>query len=144
MISGYGWLIVAAVCLALLPPGEALYGHDAAIHAIAVGFILSMVFAHAPIILPAVTGAPVRYVPILYLPAILLQLAIGPAHHLRCRGSLREAILSGMADHRGHRDLRRVAARHHGGSAESDPGPISRTRPQPAFSQSSHYPIMQG
>lgn len=77
LISGYGWLIVAAACLALLPPGEALYGHDAAIHAIAVGFILSMVFAHAPIILPAVTGAPVRYVPILYLPAVLLQLAIG-------------------------------------------------------------------
>nr|WP_284537299.1 hypothetical protein [Pleomorphomonas sp. T1.2MG-36]CAI9398505.1 hypothetical protein ANOBCDAF_00075 [Pleomorphomonas sp. T1.2MG-36] len=77
LICGYGWLIVAAASLTLLPPGEALYGHDAAIHAIAVGFILSMVFAHAPIILPAVTGAPVRYVPILYLPAVLLQLAIG-------------------------------------------------------------------
>lgn len=77
LICGYAWLIVAAGSLSLLPPGEALYGHDAAIHAIAVGFILSMVFAHAPIILPAVTGAPVRYVPILYLPAILLQVAIG-------------------------------------------------------------------
>jgi hypothetical protein len=77
LICGYGWLIVAAASLSLLPPGETIYGHDAAIHAIAVGFILSMVFAHAPIILPAVTGAPVRYVPILYLPATLLQLAIG-------------------------------------------------------------------
>ncbi|PKR90913.1 hypothetical protein CXZ10_06085 [Pleomorphomonas diazotrophica] len=77
LISGYGWLIVAAASLYLLPPGEAVYGHDAAIHAIAVGFILSMVFAHAPIILPAVTGAPVRYVPVLYLPAALLQIAIG-------------------------------------------------------------------
>lgn len=77
LICGYGWLIVAAASLSLLPPGEALYGHDAAIHAIAVGFILSMVFAHAPIILPAVTGAPVRYVPVLYVPAILLQVAIG-------------------------------------------------------------------
>jgi len=77
LICGYGWLIVAAASLALLPPGETVYGHDAAIHAIAVGFILSMVFAHAPIILPAVTGAPVRYVPILYLPAALLQVAIG-------------------------------------------------------------------
>lgn len=77
LICGYGWLIVAAASLSLLPPGETLYGHDAAIHAIAVGFILSMVFAHAPIILPAVTGAPVRYVPILYVPAMLLQVAIG-------------------------------------------------------------------
>lgn len=77
LICGYGWLIVAAASLSLLPPGESVYGHDAAIHAIAVGFILSMVFAHAPIILPAVTGAPVRYVPILYVPAMLLQIAIG-------------------------------------------------------------------
>ena len=77
LICGYGWLLVAAASLSLLPPGETIYGHDAAIHAIAVGFILSMVFAHAPIILPAVTGAPVRYVPILYLPALLLQVAIG-------------------------------------------------------------------
>ena len=77
LICGYIWLIIAAVSLSLLPPGETIYGHDAAIHAIAVGFILSMVFAHAPIILPAVTGAPVRYVPILYLPAALLQIAIG-------------------------------------------------------------------
>lgn len=77
LICGYVWLIVAAVSLSLLPPGETIYGHDSAIHAIAVGFILSMVFAHAPIILPAVTGAPVRYVPILYLPAALLQIAIG-------------------------------------------------------------------
>ena len=77
LICGYGWLIVAAASLSLLPPGESMYGHDAAIHAIAVGFILSMVFAHAPIILPAVTGAPVRYVPILYVPAMLLQVAIG-------------------------------------------------------------------
>ncbi len=77
LICGYGWLIAAAASLALLPPGETVYGHDAAIHAIAVGFILSMVFAHAPIILPAVTGAPVRYVPVLYLPAALLQVAIG-------------------------------------------------------------------
>ncbi len=77
LICGYGWLIVAAASLVLLPPGETVYGHDAAIHAIAVGFILSMVFAHAPIILPAVTGASVRYVPVLYLPAALLQVAIG-------------------------------------------------------------------
>ena len=59
------------------PFGETVHGHDAAIHAIAIGFILSMVFAHAPIILPAISGAPVRYVPILYLPAALLQLSIG-------------------------------------------------------------------
>lgn len=77
LIAGYGWLIVAALSMLLIPPGVATYGHDAAIHAIAVGFVLSMVLAHAPIILPAVTAAPVRYVPWLYLPAGLLQVAIG-------------------------------------------------------------------
>lgn len=76
LLAGYAWLIAAALCLLLLPPATTVFGHDAAVHAIGTGFVLSMVFAHAPIILPAVTGAAVRYVPALYGPAILLQCAV--------------------------------------------------------------------
>ncbi len=75
LLTGYGWLAVAAAIFAFLTPGVATFGHDAAIHAIAVGFVLSMVFAHAPIILPAIVGLDVRYSPWLYGPAALLQLA---------------------------------------------------------------------
>jgi hypothetical protein len=76
LLAGYAWLIAAAFWLLLLPPATSVFGHDAAVHAIGTGFVLSMVFAHAPVILPAVTGAAVRYVPALYGPAILLQCAV--------------------------------------------------------------------
>lgn len=76
LLLGYGWLIVAAMALAWWPPAGSAFGHDAAVHAIGLGFILSMVFAHAPIILPAVAGARVRYVPALYGPVLMLELAV--------------------------------------------------------------------
>ena len=55
LLSGYVWLALgSAVILAArgLVPGTASY--DAALHAIALGFVFSMVFGHAPIIFPAV------------------------------------------------------------------------------------------
>lgn len=76
LLTGYGWLATAAVLLMAMPPSEAPFGHDAAVHAIGIGFVLSMVFAHAPIILPAVVGARVRYVPALYGPVAILQTAV--------------------------------------------------------------------
>ncbi|WP_237154826.1 hypothetical protein [Oryzibacter oryziterrae] len=77
LLLGYGWLIAAAGLLITLPPAETTFGHDAALHAIALGFILSMVMAHAPIVLPAVARVPVRYTAWLYGPVALLQLAAG-------------------------------------------------------------------
>ncbi|WP_203561198.1 hypothetical protein [Jiella pacifica] len=77
LLAGYVWLVVAALGVVAAPPGVAAFGHDAAVHAIGLGFVLSMVFAHAPIILPAVAGAKVRYTPLLYLPAALIQAAVG-------------------------------------------------------------------
>jgi len=76
LLLGYGWLLVAALALASWPPAGSAFGHDAAVHAIGLGFVLSMVFAHAPIILPAVIGARVRYVPALYGPVMVLQAAV--------------------------------------------------------------------
>ncbi len=73
LLAGYGWLTVAAALLILLPPAATTFGHDAAVHAIGLGFVLSMVFAHAPIILPAVAGLPVRYGPLLYGPAAIFR-----------------------------------------------------------------------
>jgi hypothetical protein len=56
LLTGYIWLAVGGG-LAIL--SGAVYGgflYDAVIHAVVVGFILSMVFGHAPIIIPALTG----------------------------------------------------------------------------------------
>ncbi|MDR3374405.1 MAG: hypothetical protein P4L98_11815 [Ancalomicrobiaceae bacterium] len=76
LVTGYGWLIVAGAALIVSPPGQALYGHDMAVHAIGLGFVLSMVMAHAPIILPAVVGVKVRYTPVLYGPVGVLQAGV--------------------------------------------------------------------
>jgi hypothetical protein len=41
-----------------------------------VGFVFSMVFGHAPIIFPAVLGAPINYRSYFYLPLLLLHLSL--------------------------------------------------------------------
>jgi hypothetical protein len=76
MISGYGWLGIAGILLIVLPPDASAFSYDASVHAIAIGFVLSMVFGHAPIILPAVTGWRVRYGAAAYGPLALLHVSV--------------------------------------------------------------------
>jgi hypothetical protein len=70
LLSGYAWLAFGGVLLAL----ETAY--DAALHAIFVGFVFSMVFGHAPVILPAVLRTPLPYHPVLYVPLALLHASL--------------------------------------------------------------------
>jgi hypothetical protein len=51
--------------------------YDALVHAIAIGFALSMIFGHAPIILPAMIGIRVQFTRIAYIPLVLLHLSLG-------------------------------------------------------------------
>ncbi len=76
LLLGYFWL--AAGGLLALFHGEMMAGllYDAWLHAIFLGFVISMIFAHALIILPAVTGISIPYNPILYGPVLLMQLAL--------------------------------------------------------------------
>jgi len=76
MISGYVWLGIAGIVLIALPPATSVFAYDAAVHAVAIGFVLSMVFGHAPIILPAVTGWRVRYGAAAYGPLALLHASV--------------------------------------------------------------------
>lgn len=76
ILCGYVWLTVAALLLLIAPPGTTVFSYDAVVHAIAIGFVLSMIFGHAPIILPAVTGLKVRYHAAAYLPLALLHLSV--------------------------------------------------------------------
>ena len=76
ILAGYFWLAVAGVMLLTMPPGTVTFSYDAIVHAIAIGFILSMIFGHAPIILPAVTGLRVRYSAAAYVPLSLLHLSL--------------------------------------------------------------------
>jgi hypothetical protein len=76
MICGYVWLGIAGIVLIALPPATSIFAYDAAVHAITIGFVLSMVFGHAPIILPAVTGWRVRYAAAAYGPLALLHASV--------------------------------------------------------------------
>jgi len=76
ILAGYFWLAVAGIMLLVVPPGTASFSYDAIVHAIAIGFILSMIFGHAPINLPAVTGVRVRYSAAAYLPLVLLHFSV--------------------------------------------------------------------
>ena len=70
LLAGYFWLAVAGALIA------AATGYDAALHALFVGFVLSMVFGHAPVILPAVLRTPLPYHPALYAPLALLHASL--------------------------------------------------------------------
>jgi hypothetical protein len=49
---------------------------DALIHAITIGFTLSMVMGHALVILPAVAGVRISYSPLLFAPLTIPQAAV--------------------------------------------------------------------
>lgn len=76
LLAGYGWLVVVAGVwmLASVPLPQRAY--DASVHAVFAGFVLSMVFAHAPIVLPAVLRIRLPYHPVLVIPVLLLHLGL--------------------------------------------------------------------
>ncbi len=82
LLPGYAWLAAGGALWAgfgTLADGPA---YDAMLHAVFLGFVMSMVFGHAPIIVPAVFGRHVRtsrssYVPVVLLHASLLLRLVG-------------------------------------------------------------------
>ena len=73
LLSGYVWLAIAGAIL--VGEGELVAGsaYDAATHALLLGFVFSMVFGHAPTILPAVIGAPLPFHRVFYVHVALLH-----------------------------------------------------------------------
>jgi hypothetical protein len=76
LLSGYAWLAAGALILLAAPWIDGFAARDAGLHAILLGFVFSMVFGHAPIIFPAVTGAAVPYHWSSYVPLALLQASL--------------------------------------------------------------------
>lgn len=75
LIVGYVWLIIMSVLL--LVQQRFAFGYDAVLHSFFIGFIFSMIFSHAVIILPAVTRQPVKlYRPFLYIWFGLMQTSL--------------------------------------------------------------------
>ena len=88
LLAGYVWLAVAGAIWVLA--GEVTGGpaYDAVIHAVFLGFTMSMIMAHAPVILPAVLHVRLPYHPVMIVPpvllhaSLLLRLGVGDARGL--------------------------------------------------------------
>lgn len=72
MLVGYFWLGIGNLLL-LISPSE-LWGEG--VHSITLGFVFSMVFAHAPIIFPSVGRFNFNFSKILYIPLVCLHISV--------------------------------------------------------------------
>ena len=88
MLAGYVWLAVAGATWTLAGTAYDGPAYDVVVHAVFLGFTISMIMAHAPVILPAVVRRPLPYHPAMLVPAGLLQLSLavrlwcGDAYHV--------------------------------------------------------------
>lgn len=76
LFGGMLWLAVGGALAGIygrLAPG---LHYDATLHAIMVGFVFGMIFAHGPIIFPALLGRAVRYTRAFYVPLLLLHVSL--------------------------------------------------------------------
>lgn len=75
LLLGYGWLALAGLVLLLggAPTGAA---YDVVVHATFLGFAMSMVLAHAPVILPAVLRVRLPYSAVMWLPLVVLHVSL--------------------------------------------------------------------
>ena len=76
LLSGYLWMGIGGL-LGLLYGGQAAGPiYDALLHTVFIGFVISMIFGHAPIIFPSILGLPIRYSPIFYTHLALLHISL--------------------------------------------------------------------
>jgi hypothetical protein len=77
LIAGYFWLAAGGILWLLFAQFfSAGPRYDAMLHTIFIGFVFSMIFAHAPIILPTITGMGLPFRNSFYLHAVLLHASL--------------------------------------------------------------------
>lgn len=76
LLIGYGWLAFGGAIA--IWKGAVYAGFDYALilHAYLLGFVFSMIFGHAPIILPALTGLKLTFTPLFYGHLVLLHVTL--------------------------------------------------------------------
>jgi hypothetical protein len=100
LLAGYAWLGVTGVLVLRFGGVAAGLQNDAILHALFLGFVFSLIFGHAPIIVPAVLGLRVAYHPRFYVHLGLLHLSLvlrivgdlAPWHAARQWGGLLNAL----------------------------------------------------
>jgi hypothetical protein len=76
LLGGYLWLGISGLLMLVYGVTAAGPLYDAVLHSIFLGFVISMIFGHAPIIFPAILKTPIHYTPVFYTHLILLHLSL--------------------------------------------------------------------
>ena len=76
MLSAYAWGLLAALIWMAAPLDSSTYWGDMALHALAVGFIMTMVIAHVCMIVPSVIRRPLPFHPLLWGAWALIQVGL--------------------------------------------------------------------
>ena len=77
LLSGYVWLLAGGVVWVVFGDLERSHGsYDAALHAVFLGFVMSMIFGHAPVIVPAVLRVRMPFHRWLYAHVALLHASL--------------------------------------------------------------------
>jgi hypothetical protein len=76
LLSGYMWLGIGGLLGLLYGGVTAGLFYDAILHAVFVGFVMAMIFGHAPIIFPAVLGKAMHFSSSFYSHLALLHLSL--------------------------------------------------------------------
>jgi hypothetical protein len=76
LLLGYVWLGIGGALRIFYAGASAGPHYDALLHAVFVGFVFSMIFGHAPIILPAVLARALAYTPFFYAALAVLNLSL--------------------------------------------------------------------
>src|SRR5262245_31565130 len=88
ILLGHLWLGVAGLLLLIAPAGSTVFSYDAAVHAITIGFVLSLIFWHPPNIFPAGTALRSGHNNLAYVSLALLHVSVAS----RIAGDLLERI----------------------------------------------------
>jgi len=76
LYAGFVWLIVGGGMMLLIGAQYAGLYYDALLHIVFVGFVMSMIFGHAPIIFPAILQVQIIFQPVFYVQLLLLHLSL--------------------------------------------------------------------
>jgi hypothetical protein len=76
LLVGYVWLIVSAGTQLWVGAVTSGYAYDAINHSLFLGFVFSMIFVHAPIIFPSITGLDIPFRGVFYVHLGLLHASL--------------------------------------------------------------------
>jgi len=75
LLGGYAWLAAGGIAWGAMSAGHPAW-RDAALHALGLGFVFSMILAHAPVVVPVIARRRMRYTPFFYAPLALLHASL--------------------------------------------------------------------